>query len=113
MFVTAAPPRSWPRPFLFPSVNLGFLDEASLHGEAKTWHGLARAIRRGLSNMQIQAYLTAAAINLKRLAAALRILWSRLRASLEIPVALPPCLWLAELGSGELTTYRAAVASPG
>ncbi|MEC5293159.1 IS1182 family transposase [Aurantimonas sp. C2-6-R+9] len=41
------------------------------HGEAKTWHGLARAIRRGLSNMKIQAYLTAAAINLKRLAAAL------------------------------------------
>jgi len=40
------------------------------HGEAKTWHGLARAIRRGLSNMKIQAYLTAAAINLKRLAAA-------------------------------------------
>jgi IS5 family transposase len=38
------------------------------HGEAKTWHGLARAIRRGLSNMKIQAYLTAAAINLKRLA---------------------------------------------
>lgn len=38
------------------------------HGEAKTWHGLARAVRRGLANMQIQAYLTAAAINLKRLA---------------------------------------------
>jgi IS5 family transposase len=42
-----------------------------IHGEAKTWHGLARAVRRGLANMQIQAYLTAAAINLKRLAAAL------------------------------------------
>jgi len=41
------------------------------HGEAKTWHGLARAVRRGLGNMKIQAYLTAAAINLKRLAAAL------------------------------------------
>lgn len=40
-------------------------------GEAKTWHGLARAVRRGLANMKIQAYLTAAAINLKRLAAAL------------------------------------------
>jgi transposase len=36
------------------------------HGEAKTWHGLARAVRRGLANMKIQAYLTAAAINLKR-----------------------------------------------
>jgi transposase len=41
------------------------------HGEAKTWHGLARAIRRGLQNMRIQAFLTAAAINLKRLAAAI------------------------------------------
>ena len=40
------------------------------HGEAKTWHGLARAVRRGLANMRIQAYLTAAAVNLKRLAAA-------------------------------------------
>ena len=38
------------------------------HGEAKTWHGLARAVRRGLANMRIQAYLTAAAVNLKRLA---------------------------------------------
>jgi IS5 family transposase len=46
------------------------------HGEAKTWHGLARAVRRGLQNMKIQAYLTAAAINLKRLAAALlALLW--------------------------------------
>jgi hypothetical protein len=41
------------------------------HGEAKTWHGLARAVRRGLANMRLQAFLTAAAINLKRLAAAL------------------------------------------
>ena len=41
-----------------------------VHGEAKTWHGLARAVRRGLGNMRIQAFLTAAAINLKRLAAA-------------------------------------------
>ena len=41
------------------------------HGEAKAWHGLGRAVRRGLQNMRIQAFLTAAAINLKRLAAAL------------------------------------------
>jgi transposase len=46
------------------------------HGEAKTWHGLARAVRRGIHNMKIQAYLTAAAVNLKRLAAALiALLW--------------------------------------
>jgi hypothetical protein len=44
-----------------------------VHGEAKTWHGLGRAIRRGLANMQIQAFLTAAVINLKRLAAAILI----------------------------------------
>jgi transposase len=42
-----------------------------VHGEAKTWHGLARAVRRGLANVRIQAYLTAAAVNLKRLATAL------------------------------------------
>jgi transposase len=42
-----------------------------VHGEAKTQHGLARAVRRGLANMAIQAYLAAMAINLKRLAAAL------------------------------------------
>jgi len=41
------------------------------HDEAKSWYGLARAVRRGLSNMKIQAYLTAAAINLKQLAVAL------------------------------------------
>lgn len=44
-----------------------------VHGEAKARHGLGRAMRRGLWNMRIQAWLTAAAINLKRLAkAALR-----------------------------------------
>jgi hypothetical protein len=47
------------------------------HGEAKTWHGLARAVRRGLPNMKIQAYLTAAAINLKRLAVALSAIFVR------------------------------------
>ena len=40
-----------------------------MHGEAKTQHGLRRAARRGLANVAIQAYLTAAVINLKRLAA--------------------------------------------
>lgn len=40
-----------------------------IHGEAKTQHGLRRAVRRGLSNVAIQVYLTAAVINLKRLAA--------------------------------------------
>jgi hypothetical protein len=39
-----------------------------MHGEAKQMHGLRRAARRGIENMKIQAYLTAAVINLKRLA---------------------------------------------
>ena len=41
-----------------------------VHGLAKTLHGMARAARRGLENMKIQALLTATAINLKRLAKA-------------------------------------------
>jgi len=39
------------------------------HSEAKIQHGLRRAVRRGLSNMAIQVYLTACVMNLKRLAA--------------------------------------------
>lgn len=42
-----------------------------IHGEAKTQHGLRRAVRRGLGNVSIQAYLTATVMNLKRLAALL------------------------------------------
>lgn len=38
------------------------------HGEAKTQHGLRRAVRRGLENVAIQVYLCAAVMNLKRLA---------------------------------------------
>src|SRR3712207_8228968 len=52
--------------------------------EAKTWHGLARAVRRGLGTMQIQACLTATAINLKRLAAALLVLISLLWRALTL-----------------------------
>lgn len=40
------------------------------HGRAKAHHGLARAARRGLDNVAIQAYLTAAVMNLKVLAKA-------------------------------------------
>jgi len=40
------------------------------HAEAKTRHGMRRAARRGLWNVSIQVYLTAAVMNLKRLAAA-------------------------------------------
>lgn len=41
------------------------------HGTAKTLHGFARAIRRGGENMGIQALLTAVAMNLEKLAAAM------------------------------------------
>jgi transposase len=59
-----------------------------VHGEAKAWHGLARAIRRGLANMQIQAFLTAAVINLKRLASAVLIaLFAALAAAAAPPDA--------------------------
>ena len=55
------------------------------HGEAKIWHGLARAVRRGLQNMRIQALLTAAAINLKRLATALLAIFDALWRFLGTP----------------------------
>jgi transposase len=42
------------------------------HGEAKTQHCLRRAVRRGTANVAIQVYLTAAVMNLKRLAGTLR-----------------------------------------
>lgn len=45
------------------------------HGTAKTLHGLARAVRMGLENMKIQALLTATAMNLKKLAAAIVLLF--------------------------------------
>ena len=38
------------------------------HGEAKTQHGLRRAVRRGTQEVAIQVFLTAAVMNLKRLA---------------------------------------------
>jgi transposase len=40
-----------------------------VNSEAKCLHGLRRAVRRGIGNVEIQTLLTAAAINLKRLAA--------------------------------------------
>jgi len=39
-----------------------------VHGRSKTQHGLSRAIGRGLTNVTIQSYLTAAVMNLKKLA---------------------------------------------
>ena len=45
------------------------------HRTAKTLHGLARAVRMGLENMRIQTLLTATAMNLKKLAAAIMLLF--------------------------------------
>ena len=42
-----------------------------VHGEAKERHGMRRAVRWGLVNMRLPAYLTATVINLKRLVRAL------------------------------------------
>ena len=61
-----------------------------VHGEAKTSHGLARAMRRGLANMKIQAYLTATAINLKRLPAAIAaLLWLLVAVLLDLAARAP------------------------
>jgi transposase len=48
------------------------------NAEGKNRHGLRRAVRRGIDNVAIQSYLTASAMNLKRLARALQglHLWS-------------------------------------
>ncbi len=55
-----------------------------MHGEAKTQHGLRRAVRRGLANVAIQAYLTAAVINLKRLAIHAGSLFAQIRLHLRV-----------------------------
>jgi IS5 family transposase len=77
------------------------------HGEAKTWHGLARAVRRGLANMKIQAYLTAAAINLKRLATALFATILRWIALWSL-FALPRSRWPASIEEKAVTGLIAA-----
>ena len=41
-----------------------------IFAEAKQWHGLRRAWRRGLSRMRVQCFLIAAVLNLKRLVGA-------------------------------------------
>ena len=76
------------------------------HGEAKTWHGLGRAIRRGLDNMKIQAYLTAAAINLKRLATAFLAFPGAIRASRTVEKT-PPCFHHAHIRQSDFGTTAA------
>jgi hypothetical protein len=49
-----------------------------IHGEAKVQHGLDRAVRRQRWNVGIQSFLTAIAINLKRLSWRLFFAWLNL-----------------------------------
>lgn len=60
------------------------------HGEAKTQHGLRRAVRRGLGNVAIQVYLTASVMNLKVLVGLLSRLLARLWSSQDVLVELEP-----------------------
>jgi len=60
------------------------------HGEAKTQHGLQRAVRRGRWNVAIQSYLTAAVMNLKVLAGLLSWLIHRLLGSQGLLVEFEP-----------------------
>lgn len=70
--------RGWSEPTLLAYRRHRWRSEG-VHGEAKTQHGLRRAVRRGLANVTIQSYLTAAVMNLKRLAALLLAILRRVR----------------------------------
>jgi len=63
-----------------------------LFGEAKCRHGLGRAVRRGLWNVSIQAFLTVAAINLKRLVTASKAYLMRFRAPCKALCGSPGAL---------------------
>jgi transposase len=76
-----------------------------VHGVAKTQHGLRRAVRRGLSNVRIQSYLTAAVMNLKRLAALLFALIRRYRTR-------DRCLRVTQTHQDEISRRRLAESLP-
>ncbi len=59
-----------------------------VHGRAKTQHGLARAVGRGLANVATQAYLTATVMNLKKLAATQPIVEAFLAAAKRLTARL-------------------------
>lgn len=79
-----------------------------IHGEAKTQHRLARAVRRGLDNVAIQVYLTAAVMNLKRLAGAIgsRFRFLRLHAASPSRFRMPVSDFLRYFGPHRLGTLR-------
>jgi transposase len=80
------------------------------HGEAKTQHGLRRAARRGLWNVRIQAYLTAAVMNLKRLAAFCMRLWRLGRHRSVLPAPAQGLMIRSAIGRLDIrhTLYYAA-----
>ncbi len=84
-----------------------FRRSEGFRGETKTQHGLRRAVRRGLGNMKIQSCPTAAAINLKRLAAAFdaRFPASGLIRMREMLVSAVPARW-----TGRIPQMRAGFA---
>lgn len=68
-----------------------------VHGRAKEQHGLRRAARRGLAQVRIQCYLTAAAMNLKKLvtltgATLLRVIFAAWRPPTPWNTTQAPCL---------------------
>jgi len=74
--------------------------------EAKQWHGLGRAWRRGLAKTRVQCLLVSAVLNLKRLMGVFCLLWSRnvacggllsriwraVASSIRLDVSYRPCL---------------------
>ena len=76
-----------------------FWRSEGFRGETKTQHGLRRAVRRSLGNMKIQSCPTAAAINLKRLAAAFhaRFPASGMIRMREMLVSAVPARWTGRI----------------
>lgn len=81
-----------------------------VHGRAKTQHGLRRAIRRGLTNVATQVYLTAAVMNLKTLAKTLVHLFGPVNLPLWRRMRVPNVTTLLRHTLGTLTLSLRATA---
>jgi IS5 family transposase len=80
------------------------------HGRAKTQHGLRRAARRGLVNVSIQSYLTAAAMNLRCLANATYTLSVRLLNRLRLHLSVRNRRqWTSWCSGADPVAYRTIV----
>lgn len=64
-----------------------------VHDRAKTHHGLSRAARRGLVNVSIQAYLTAAVMKLKHPAKAVIAPLCRIMRHLQLQTPYSIAAW--------------------